>query len=115
MIPLEVIRVLFICSTALAMSATIPQLMKLVRVKSSREMSLQSYGMWSGTQSMTVLYTLTIGDIVLAISSAVWLTFYVTMTSLIIYYRTPRRVLAEVGIDGNLNDLTEQTAKSGVQ
>lgn len=115
MIPLEVIRVLFICSTALAMSATVPQLMKLVRVKSSREISLQSYGMWSGTQSVTVLYALTIGDIVLAISSAVWLTFYVIMTSLIIYYRRPSRILAEAVLSVDPESLTDQSARTGVQ
>lgn len=70
-----------------AISATIPQLIRLIKVKSSREFSLRSYVLWTMTQMVTLMYVSSIGDILLTVASSLWVLYYTVMIVLILRYR----------------------------
>lgn len=104
---LETIQLLYICSTGIAIMATIPQLKKLIIIKSSREFSLGSYAMWSCTQATALLYMISIGNVLLIATTSIWTLYQLTMVGLIIHYRRPQLVVAEA-----TDDLTQSAPAS---
>lgn len=88
------IQVLFIMSSLTAVSAGIPQMVKLVKTKTSDGFNLATWMMWIGTQSVSALYSFSIGDPLLMTINFCWISFYAIMTTLIIRY-SPKRQAAE--------------------
>lgn len=79
------------CATVVAICAGIPQLRKLIRMKSSDEFNLGTWGMWVLTQVIFVSYAVAIKDPLLIGVNTAWIAFYGAMVVLIIYYR-PRKL-----------------------
>lgn len=82
-----ILQLAFSLATVIALSAGIPQLIKLVRLKSSAEFSLSTWMMWCLTQLTSVAYTITVGDPVLILANSLWCAFYLCMITLIMRYR----------------------------
>lgn len=78
-------------ATIIAISSGFPQLLKLIRLKSSAELSLSTWAMWCLTQMTAVVYAISIGDPVLIMTSSLWNVFYVLMIILIVRYRPPEQ------------------------
>lgn len=90
------IELLYTLAAVISLSACIPQLKQLVLSKRSDEFSLQAWSLWTVTQLMTLLYVISIGNVLMTFVNIAWVSFYGFMTYLIIRYRkTPQPVYAE--------------------
>lgn len=87
------IQFLYVVAGFIALSAGALQLSKLLKKKNSDEFNLGTWLLWSGTQSITTLYALSLGDPLFTFISASWVTFYLTMSVLIIRYSSSRQTL----------------------
>jgi len=63
----------------------------LMRAKQSDEFSLSTWVVWLVTQCITLVYVTSIGNKLMMVVSVAWITFYVAMISLIIYYHPARK------------------------
>lgn len=86
------IQILFIMSSLVAVSAGIPQMVKLIKTKNSDGFNISTWTMWIGTQGVSTLYSFSIGDPLLMTINMCWITFYATMSTLIIRYSPKRRL-----------------------
>lgn len=68
--------------------AALPQLFRLLRVKTSKELSLFSWTVWLAYQCVSVAYAAYIHATAYAIINALWVVFYAAMVSLIVRYRS---------------------------
>ena len=94
------IEIMYILAATVALGACIPQLKQLLKAKHSDEFSIQTWVTWTCTQIVTLMYVLTIGDVIMACVNAIWLTFYACMTLLIIRYRrTSSQVLPTEAVE----------------
>lgn len=87
---MDIFGIAYMVASTSQIVAGIPQISKVVRAKSSRELSLTSYGSWSVTQFVCLAYTINTGDFVLMSMSALWTVYYLVMMSFITYYRWPQ-------------------------
>jgi len=90
MLPLQI---LYTVSGFIALSAGALQLSKLLKKKNSDEFNLGTWLMWTGTQSVSTTYAISLGDPLLVIISGAWVTFYLMMSVLIIRYSSSRYTL----------------------
>lgn len=67
--------------------ASVPQLVKLLRLKHSVEFNLFSWTVWLLYQCISVAYTIYIGARIYAVINGLWVCFYAIMVFLIIRYR----------------------------
>ena len=81
------LQVMVTAATLIAISAGFPQLLKLIRLKSSAEFNLGTWVMWALTQVILVSYAASIYDKLLIAVNGCWLIFYGVMVVLIIRYR----------------------------
>lgn len=97
---MKIIEIIYITSTLVALSASVPQIIQLLRTKASDELSISTWTLWLGTQFITVLYMISTGNKLLIAVSCSWAVFYVVMLGLILKYRLPKQtpvpVLEEV-------------------
>lgn len=90
MLPLQI---LYIVSGFIALSAGGLQLTKLLKRKNSDEFNLGTWLMWTGTQSVSTTYAVSLADPLLIIMSGSWATFYLMMSILIVRYSTSPHTL----------------------
>lgn len=91
---MQPIEILYIISSFVALSACVPQLQQLVRTRLADDFSLQTWAMWTGTHTVTLMYMLSIRNMLLILVTIAWVIFYASMTYLIVKYRrTPAVVL----------------------
>jgi hypothetical protein len=90
MLPLQI---LYIASGFVALSAGGFQLSKLLKKKNSDEFNLGTWLMWTGTQAVSTTYAVSLGDPLLVVMSAAWVSFYLMMSVLIIRYSTSPHTL----------------------
>lgn len=81
------IEVLYLVAAVIAIGACVPQLQQLIRAKASDELNFSSWLIWTMTQSVTLTYVISIGNLLMTIVNLVWVSFYATMAFLIIRYR----------------------------
>lgn len=86
------IQILLIISSLVALAAGIPQMIKLVKTKNSDEFNLGTWSMWIGTQSVSTVYALSIGDLLLLCINFSWVLFYLSMAALIVKYDPNRKI-----------------------
>lgn len=67
--------------------AALPQLFRLLRVKTSRELSVFSWAVWLVYQCVSVAYSAHIHARAYVVINALWVVFYAAMVTLIIRYR----------------------------
>lgn len=90
------LQILYITAGITALTAGLPQMKRLIAVKSSDEFSLQTWVMWACAQMVSIAYTATLGDWLVILINGAWAVFYVAMVALIIYYRPkPIKATAE--------------------
>ena len=87
------IQVLYIAAGFIALSAGSLQLFKLLKKKNSDEFNLGTWLMWSCTSSVSTMYAISLGDPFFTMISASWVSFYVSMSVLIIRYSSSRQTL----------------------
>lgn len=90
MLPLQII---YVVSGFVALSAGGFQLSKLLKKKNSDEFNLGTWLMWTGTQLVSTIYAISLGDPLLVFISGAWVTFYLMMSLLIIRYSSSRDTL----------------------
>lgn len=97
------IEVIYTSAAIMALSACVPQILRLLRTKRSDGFSLHSWLMWSCTQAATLMYIVAIGNALMMVVNFAWLGFYAFMSYLIIVYRV--KPLAAESVDTSA-DLT---------
>ncbi len=91
------IEIIYTISGSIAVIASTPQVVKLVQMGHSNEMSIATWGLWSTTQVVSLIYTIVLQIPLLIFFNVMWVLFYLAMTSLILYYRKyPRMPALEV-------------------
>jgi PQ loop repeat. len=88
---IHTIETIYILGAFVAIFASYPQLRQLMRAKQSDEFSLSTWVVWLVTQCITLVYVTSIGNKLMMVVSVAWITFYVAMISLIIYYHPARK------------------------
>lgn len=92
---MTVIELLYICSTTIAVLASIPQISQLLITRRSDELSLTTWVLWLCTQFVSLTYAISIANILLACVNVTWIIFYITMVALIVRYRPRTQVLPQ--------------------
>ena len=88
------IEIMYTIAGSIAVIASSPQVVQLVRAGHSSEMSIVTWGMWCVTQTVSLMYTIALQLPLLIFFNFMWVLFYLTMTSLILYYRKYPRIPA---------------------
>jgi hypothetical protein len=84
---MQLIEIAYIVAAIVSISAGAPQIRRLFIAKASDELSLPTWCIWLGTQLVTLMYVISIANILMIIVAMAWISFYVAMVSLIIRYR----------------------------
>lgn len=92
---MSLIEFLYSLSASIALIACIPQLRQLIATKRSEEFSLQTWVLWTATQSVTLVYTISIHNVLMITVNILWVSFYALMTYLIFHYGYLMNVSAE--------------------
>lgn len=99
------IEIAYIISSLVALGAGIPQIHQLLIEKRSDEFSLSSWGMWAGTQVVSLMYAVSINNPILIAMNVMWVAFYLFMLVLVLKYRPNQQLTAQ-------QELTEPVALS---
>ncbi len=83
----HLIEVLYLTAATIAIGACVPQLRQLIKAKASDELNLSTWVLWAMTQTITLVYVISIGNTLMTVVNTVWVSFYVAMAALIIKYR----------------------------
>lgn len=83
---MSLLEILYTISAGISLIACIPQLRQLVMTKRSEEFSLQTWFLWAATQAITLVYVISIHNILMITVNILWVSFYVLMTYLIFHY-----------------------------
>ena len=92
---MTIIELLYICSTTIAVLASIPQISQLLITRRSDELSLTTWVLWLCTQFVSLTYAISIANILLACVNVTWIIFYITMVALIVRFRPRAQVLPQ--------------------
>jgi len=84
--PHEILAILLVTFGFVSVIAAIPQLIKLLKLKSSREFSLPTWIIWFCYQFISVLYSFEIKAYAYALINSLWTLFYFIMIILIFKY-----------------------------
>lgn len=87
---MDILGIAYMVASTSQIVAGVPQITKVIRAKSSKELSLTSWGSWSITQFVCLAYTISTGEFVLMSMSALWTLYYMIMMTFIAYYRWPQ-------------------------
>ena len=100
---MQIIEIAYIAAALVSISAGAPQIRQLMVAKASDELSLPTWCIWLGTQLVTLAYVISIGNILMTLVAMAWISFYITMVSLIIHYRRrPGPILETVPVEEQL-------------
>ena len=100
---MTIIELLYICSTTIAVLASIPQIRQLLITRCSDELSLTTWVLWLCTQFVSLTYAISIANILLACVNVTWIIFYITMVALIVRYRPRTQVLRQEVISNEVS------------
>ncbi|HET6924353.1 MAG TPA: hypothetical protein VFH39_00800 [Candidatus Saccharimonadales bacterium] len=81
------ISLLLLLTGSASVVAALPQVVQLMKVKTSRELSLVSWTVWLIYQAVSVAYSVHIKAVAYVVINALWVCFYTAMIVLIIRYR----------------------------
>lgn len=87
---MEIIGIVYIIGVIVAISASVPQVTRLYRTKQSDEFQLSTWVTWTVTQTTSLIYVASIGNLLMTLANICWVSFYIVMSCLIIRYRTPQ-------------------------
>jgi len=92
---MTILELLYTLAAVVALGACVPQMRQLITTRQSDELSLWAWFLWTLTQVITLLYVVSLGNILMICVNVAWVSFYGVMTVLIVRYR-PVAVTAEV-------------------
>jgi uncharacterized protein with PQ loop repeat len=84
---MNTIEIIYIVGVMVAICAGLPQIIQLVKSKASDEFSVPTWGMWLVTQCSSLAYAISISNAILVGVNLAWMSFYLIMISLILWYR----------------------------
>ena len=90
------IEILYTIAASVAIAAGGGQVRALIKVGRSDELSIATWGLWFVTQTVSLLYTISIHQPLLILFNALWVTMYGLMVGLILYYRKYPRLEVEL-------------------
>lgn len=97
------IEILYTIAGTVAVIASSPQVIQLVRAGRSDELSIATWGMWCCTQGVSLAYTIVLQLPLLILFNSLWVLFYMIMTGLIVYYRKYPRPLTLKTVEAKAN------------
>ena len=83
----DILSIALAVTGGLAVFAAIPQLIQMIKVKSSDEFSIFSWSIWLLYQLVALAYTMSINELVYVAINGLWVIFYSAMVWLILRYR----------------------------
>lgn len=84
---MHIIEYIYTIGVIVSIVAMLPQLKQLVATKASDEFSLPTWIVWASAQGTTLIYVISINNILMILANTLWVAFYATMVYLIIHYR----------------------------
>lgn len=84
---MQIISFIYLIGALIAISASVPQVVKLFRTKHSGEFQLSTWVVWTGTQATSLLYVASLGNVLMIGTNIAWVSFYGIMSYLIYRYR----------------------------
>lgn len=95
-----IIEILYSIAGTVAIIAGSSQIRQLITAGRSDELSIATWSLWSGTQFVSLVYSVTIGKVPLIVFNLLWVVLYMAMVGLILYYRKyPRQLAVEPVIE----------------
>ena len=86
------LAILLLVSGSASVLAVIPQLVKLIKLKHSDELSLVSWVVWFLYEVISLMYAFSINSLPYIIINALWVVFYIAMIILIVRYKSSKLV-----------------------
>ncbi len=83
---MHVFEIIYVLSVLIGVGACVPQVVALWRKKAADEFSVPTWTLWLMTQTMSLTYAISINNAFIIAANICWLTFYMIMISLIVYY-----------------------------
>ena len=83
--------ILLVAGTA-SVVASIPQLVRLIRLKHSDEFSVISWSVWLLYQVVSLIYAFSINSVPYIVINLLWVIFYISMIVLILRYKSSKLV-----------------------
>lgn len=90
------IDILYASAATVAVAAGAGQVRHLIRAGRSEELSIATWALWFCTQSVSLVYTVSIHQPLLIVFNSLWVAMYGTMVALIVYYRKYPRLEVEL-------------------
>ena len=84
---MKTIELFYLISTIISLMACAPQIKQLIKTRRSDEFNMATWTTWFLTQFVSLSYALSVGEMILVIANFFWVSFYMTMVGLIVYYR----------------------------
>ncbi len=84
---MSIIEIIYITFVGLSIAACIPQIRHLLKQKHSDEFEISTWVMWLSAQIATLAYVISLREYLLIAVNVAWVSFYLTMVCLIVYYR----------------------------
>lgn len=81
------LAIIYVLTVFMAIVASIPQLIKLYRLKCSDEFQLSTWAVWLMAQLVSLAYVISLNNTMLVIANILWVSFYCVMVALIVLYR----------------------------
>lgn len=89
------IETIYLLGSMAAVAAMAPQVKTLLTTRSSAELSLLSWCIWSGSQIIAFAYSISLGALPFIVISGVWVVYYLLIVTLIIRFRKSAKKVAE--------------------
>ena len=84
---MNILAIIYMLAATTQIIAGFPQIARVIQCKSSRELSATTWSMWCFAQLASLVYTVSVGNLVLVTMSALWVIYYAVMVMVILYYR----------------------------
>lgn len=84
---MQLIEIIYLSSSAVAVLAMAPQIKQLLVTKQTDELNLNSWLAWLGNQVVALFYAISIHAVPYIIINFAWIAFYLIMIYLIIKYK----------------------------
>ena len=81
------IEIVFLIVQFATLVASFPQVVRLIKMKQSDELSIITWSIWLISQSVSLLYVVSINNAPLIIVNVSWVIYYLSMLVLILKYR----------------------------
>ena len=90
----NMIEILYSLAGSVALVASGSQVHQLIRSGRSDELSISTWALWCGAQTIAFIYMISIHQPLLIVFNGLWAALYALMAGLILYYRRyPRQVI----------------------